>query len=98
MYLFSVSMKKTDERKVDEFIITLAKSVDALRSEVAQLRSEIKTPLVVKEKEAQLTVSSIWSTIPTQEQKVALHNHIAELMKLYGILQANIQYVKENIN
>lgn len=88
-------MKKIEEK--DDFIIKLAKSVDVLRQEIVEIKDELKkSPLVVKEKEAQLTVSSIWSTAPTEEQKVALHNKIAELLKTNGIRQAYIQYDKKD--
>ena len=83
-----------------EFLIKLAKSVDELHKKVVLLE-KIKTPQVVyqppKEKEASLTVASIWTTTPTEEEKTSLHNNIAVIMKNYGILQANIHYEKNSV-
>ena len=44
-----------------------------------------------------LIVSSLWKKDPTHEQTATLHNQLNTLLSGYGILQANIKYVQENI-
>ena len=90
-------MKKNKSIEKNDFLIKVAKSVDELRKEVVDLKKDVQTQSVKQntiQRIPELTVSAIWTQAPTQEQKQALHQHVSELMKLYGIMQANIRYVQ----
>lgn len=92
-------MKKNKSIEKNDFLIKVAKSVDELRKEVVDLKKDVQTQSVKQntiQRIPELTVSAIWTQAPTQEQKQALHQHVSELMKLYGIMQANIRYVQTN--
>ena len=88
-------------KKDSDFIISIAKKVDAVETMVALLSSEVhkmnerEVVKVKKDIPAKLVVSSVWQTGPTQGQTIELHNKLAGILSGYGILQANIQYVHE---